>query len=157
MEAEPELRGKSIVICEDEGVTVMQLQRALRYGGLEVVGCTQSGAEAVRLVLRTRPDIVLMDVRLSDELHGIEAARRILAQFPTCIIMMSAFSDEATVQAAMEAGAAGYLVKPLQTSAVLSAIAALWRQSQEQPVVAATVTVKPPKRAGKSAVRRRGN
>ncbi len=156
MESESDLCGKRVVICEDEGVTVMQLERVLKRGGLTVVGSARNGAEAVDVVLQTRPDIVLINVHLGDNVDGIEAARRILAQFPTCIVMMSAYSDDATVQAAMGAGATGYLVKPLQAAFLLSAIADLWRRAQEQWSIAATVTLRPPKRAGKAGTRRKG-
>ena len=58
-----ELLGKRVVICEDEGITVLQLERALTRAGLCVVGKSGNGQDAVDIVLREKPDIVLMDCR----------------------------------------------------------------------------------------------
>src|SRR5688572_9186754 len=87
------LAGKRIVVVEDEGLTQMHLRRLLVAAGLVVVGVEASGPKAVVRVLQEKPDIVLMDIRMPGEYDGLEAARRILAQFSTCIVMLTAFDD----------------------------------------------------------------
>src|SRR5690242_14654533 len=87
------LSGKRVAVVEDEGITQLQLSRILRSQGLEVVGTAADGQEAVEVVLATRPDLVLMDIRMPI-MDGLEASERILAEYPVCIVMLTAFSDE---------------------------------------------------------------
>ena len=68
----------------------MHLRKLLTKAGLTVVGYALRGEEGVATVLRERPDLVLMDITMPGEMDGLEAARRILAEFPTCITMVTA-------------------------------------------------------------------
>src|SRR5689334_15170263 len=77
-EETPILKGKRVVIVEDEGITQMQLRKILTPAGITVVGAAISGPEGVEIVLREKPDLVLMDIRMPGEYDGLEAARRIL-------------------------------------------------------------------------------
>jgi DNA-binding NarL/FixJ family response regulator len=85
-----------------------------------VVGEAADGAEAVAEVLRLRPDVALLDIRMP-VMDGLEAARRILAQVPSCkVIMLTTFDLDQYVFAALRAGASGFLLKDV-TSAHLAA------------------------------------
>jgi len=82
---------------------------------IEVVGEAQDGRQAVALVTKLRPAVVLMDIAMP-LLNGLEAARQVAKAFPaTKVIMLSAHSDDAYVKSATESGAVGFLLK--QTSA----------------------------------------
>lgn len=82
---------------------------------IEVVGEAQDGRQAVAMVKKLRPDVVLMDIAMP-LLNGLEATRQLLKVVPaTRVIMLSAHSDDAYVQNATESGARGFLLK--QTSA----------------------------------------
>ena len=82
---------------------------------MEVVGEAQNGRQAIALVKKLRPAVVLMDIAMP-LLNGLEAARQVAKAFPaTRVIMLSAHSDDAYVKNATESGAAGFLLK--QTSA----------------------------------------
>ena len=113
-----ELTGRRVVVCEDEGVTLMQLRRMLTREGMQVVDVADNGAAAVEAVLRERPDLVIMDIRMPD-VDGLEAAARILQTYSVCIVMLTAFSDEAHRQRAQEIGACGYVVKPVTKEGLL--------------------------------------
>jgi AmiR/NasT family two-component response regulator len=121
MEQFDDLTGKRIVICEDEGITVMQLDRALTRAGLIVVGKVGNGQECVEIVLKEKPDIVLMDIVMPGQ-TGLEAARQIMAQFPTCIVMLTANTDEDHMGQARDLGAAGYISKPITGELLLPAL-----------------------------------
>jgi two-component system, response regulator PdtaR len=109
------------LICEDEDITAMHLKKALVSAGFRVVGEAADGEEAVRLAAETQPDLILMDVNMP-VLSGIKAAAAITAARPVPIIMVTAYSSEETVNAALEAGAAAYLVKPVTREQLLPAI-----------------------------------
>lgn len=115
------LAGKTIVTVEDEGVTQLQLKRCLTRASLHVVGQAMNGAEGVEMVLRERPDLVLMDVNMPI-MDGIEATRQIVAEWDGCLIMLTAYSDEQTQADAQEAGAQGYVLKPLVASEMLETL-----------------------------------
>lgn len=109
------------MICEDEDITAMHLKKALTSAGIEVVGEASDGEEAVRLTEVVKPDLILMDINLP-KMSGLQAAERITAQFPVPIIMVTAYSNEDTIQAAMEAGAAAFLVKPVTREQLIPAV-----------------------------------
>jgi DNA-binding NarL/FixJ family response regulator len=91
---------------------------------MEVVGEAGNASEALRAVDRLRPDVVMMDVRLPGE-GGIEATRRITAQFPnTRGVMLTSFADDELVVSAIRAGAVGYVLKQVGNDELLRAITA---------------------------------
>ncbi len=106
------IRGKRVVICEDEAITVMHLARAFEKAGLLVVGSAADGMEALKVVKHQKPDIVTMDIHMP-VMNGVDAIRRFMKEFPACVVVITAFSDEETREAAMEAGACAYISKPL--------------------------------------------
>ena len=81
----------------------------------EVVFEARTGTEAVDAYRRLRPDLVMMDVTMP-EVDGIEAARRIMAEFPGArIIMVTSITSEAIVRRTADLGVSAYLVKPFTT------------------------------------------
>src|SRR6187549_2225624 len=101
-----------VLICEDEGLTALRLKKALTRLGYEVVGEAKNGEEAVSQAARLKPDAILMDIRMP-KLDGIAATEQIMAARPTAIVMITAYSERELVEAALRAGASGYLVKPV--------------------------------------------
>jgi DNA-binding NarL/FixJ family response regulator len=91
--------------------------------GIEVVGDASDGAQAVELVTRTRPDVVLMDIRMP-EVDGIEATRRIgaLADVDPRIIILTTFDLDAYVFQALRAGASGFLLKDAPADDLVHAV-----------------------------------
>jgi DNA-binding NarL/FixJ family response regulator len=93
--------------------------------GLEVVGSAGDGEEAVRLVEENRPDVVLMDLRMP-RVDGVEATRRIKAAYPSVqIVVLTTYSDDESVFAALQAGARGYLTKDAGADEIARAIDAV--------------------------------
>ena len=93
--------------------------------GFTVVGEAADGESAVRETQLTRPDVVLMDVRMPD-LDGVEATRRIRSAVPdTAVLMLTMYDDDATVFTAMQAGARGYLLKGAEQDDITDAIRAV--------------------------------
>ncbi|MBB5927406.1 response regulator [Streptomyces echinatus] len=95
--------------------------------GFEVVGEAGDGEEAVRLAAETRPDVVLMDIRMPG-VNGIEATGRILAQAaerPPRILVLTTFDLDEYVYGALRAGASGFLLKDSGPERLLAAVTAV--------------------------------
>ncbi|HSP36661.1 MAG TPA: response regulator transcription factor [Frankiaceae bacterium] len=90
---------------------------------IEVVGEAADGAEAVELALTTRPDVVVMDIRMP-RLDGIAATRLLLERHasPARVLMLTTFNQEAYVYDALQAGASGFLLKSAPPRELASAI-----------------------------------
>jgi DNA-binding NarL/FixJ family response regulator len=91
---------------------------------LEVVGEAANGLEAVELVRRTAPDVILMDIRMP-ELDGLEATRRISADpdlAATRVVILTTFDLDAYVHDALRAGASGFLLKDTLPDELLAAV-----------------------------------
>lgn len=110
-----------IVVAEDESLIRLDLVELLSSEGYDVVGACGRGDEAVRLVVELRPDLALLDVMMPG-LDGIEAARQITENADVAVIMLTAFSQRELIDAASDAGAMGYLVKPYQRDDLVPAI-----------------------------------
>jgi DNA-binding NarL/FixJ family response regulator len=104
---------------------------------VEVVGEAGEGAEAVALVERRDPDVVLMDVRMPD-MDGIEATRRIVASgSPARIIILTTYDADEYVFSALRAGASGFLLKDVRPAELVEAIRVVARGDA---LLAASVT-----------------
>ena len=84
-------------------------------------------------VLRERPDLMLMDVQMPGPIDGLEAARRILAEYRVCIVMLTAFSQEEFRKRAAEINVCGYVLKPITTDTLLPQLEAALRGFQGGP------------------------
>ena len=110
-----------LLIAEDETLIRLDLKHLLERGGFEVCAEARDGEEAVALAASEQPDLAVLDVKMP-RLDGIEAARRILAERPIPIVMLTAYGQEELVARAVEAGVFGYLVKPFREDDLLPAI-----------------------------------
>ncbi|MEE6259749.1 response regulator transcription factor [Plantactinospora sonchi] len=113
-----------VVIADDQALLRTGFAMILTAdGSIEVVAEAADGAEAVNAVRRTRPDVVLMDIRMP-EVDGLEATRRILAgPTPTPrIIILTTFDLDRYVYAALTAGASGFLLKDVSPERLVAAV-----------------------------------
>lgn len=106
----------TVLLADDHTIVREGFRKMLEMEkDLEVIGEAQDGRQAVAMVRKLRPAVVLMDIAMP-LLNGLEAARQVLKECPaTRVIMLSAHSDDAYVTNATESGAVGFLLK--QTSA----------------------------------------
>lgn len=114
-----------VVVVDDQQMFRMGLRAILQaQDDLDVVGEASDGAEAVSLVLREQPDVVLMDVRMP-HLDGIEATRLITAaptERPVRIVMLTTFDVDDYVFDALRAGASGFLLKDASAEELVAAV-----------------------------------
>lgn len=110
-----------VVVAEDEAIIRLDLVETLRAEGYDVVADTGRGDEAVKLVAEHRPDVAILDVKMPG-LDGIEATRAIAAERRAAVVILTAFSQRDLVEAATEAGAMSYLVKPYEPDDLMPAV-----------------------------------
>ena len=112
-----------VVVADDQALVRTGFRMILTAGGVDVVAEAATGAEAVDAVRRTRPDVVLMDVRMP-ELDGLEATRRILtgAVAAPRVIILTTFDLDQYVYAALAAGASGFLLKDVTPEHLVAAV-----------------------------------
>ena len=129
MKPEPELPDRAaasrspvrVVVAEDEAIIRLDLVETLRAEGYDVVADTGRGDEAVELVAEHRPDVAILDVKMPG-LDGIEATKAIAAERRAAVVILTAFSQRDLVEAATEAGAMSYLVKPYEPDDLVPAV-----------------------------------
>ncbi|MBF0186539.1 MAG: response regulator [Magnetococcales bacterium] len=104
---------KRILIVEDESIVAMDLQVTLEDLGYAIIDIVAEGERAVDVALRTKPDIILMDIQLQGKMRGTDAAMHILKQIDIPIIYLTAFSDRDTRKRATFTEPYSYLIKPI--------------------------------------------
>jgi DNA-binding NarL/FixJ family response regulator len=114
-----------VLVVDDQALVRTGFRLILEaHDDVEVVGEAGDGAEAVRQVARTTPDVVLMDVRMP-VMDGIEATRRIVAEQPAGgarVVMLTTFDLDEYVFDALRAGASGFLLKDVGRDELLRGV-----------------------------------
>jgi RNA polymerase sigma factor (sigma-70 family) len=112
-----------VVVADDQALVRTGFRMILTADGIDVVAEAATGAEAIDAVRRTRPDVVLMDIRMP-VLDGLEATRRILAADADGprILMLTTFDVDEYVYAALAAGASGFLLKDVAPEQLTAAV-----------------------------------
>jgi DNA-binding NarL/FixJ family response regulator len=115
-----------VVLADDHAVVRESLSLALKEaGGIEVVGEAEDGRKVQDLVAQTRPDVLIIDVGMPD-LNGVEATRKIVADYPEIrVIALSAHTEQRFVMAMLEAGASGYAIKGNSLDELVHAVRAV--------------------------------
>jgi DNA-binding NarL/FixJ family response regulator len=117
-----------VVVADDHAVVRRGLTGLIEStDDLEVVGVAKDGSEAIDLVRELRPDVAVMDLQMP-VLDGVEATRAIVGDATgTEVLVLTSFSDFARIDAAIEAGAVGYLLKDAEPEVLLDGIRAVAR------------------------------
>ena len=118
----------TVVLADDQRVVREGLATLLGLlPGIEVVGTASDGEEAIALVDRLCPDVVLMDLRMP-RCDGVAATRRLREQgSPTRVVVLTTYADDRSVVEALRAGARGFLTKDAGADEIERAIAAVVR------------------------------
>ena len=111
-----------ILIVEDDLIIAEGISDDLIKEGYQVLQICQSGEEALELVEKNLPDLMLMDIRLKGKLDGIQVTERILNKYRVPIIYLSDIKDRQVVKDASKTKPANYLTKPFQTHQLLIAV-----------------------------------
>lgn len=116
------LKKTSILVVEDEGIVAMNMKLSLLGMGFEVLPIAISGPSAIDIASRTRPDVVLMDIRLRGKMDGVQTAEAIAREHGVPVIYVTAHTDEETVERARRTNPSALLRKPVSDIELKSAI-----------------------------------
>ncbi|HEX4086690.1 MAG TPA: response regulator [Chthoniobacteraceae bacterium] len=111
----------SVVIAEDDRIMADLMAMNLRRLGHRVAGIAANGKEAVTMALKTRPDVMVMDIHMPI-LDGFQAAREILTNYPVPVVLMSGMSDARAASRAADLNIISYLVKPFSPAQLKIAV-----------------------------------
>lgn len=114
-----------VVIADDQALFREGLRTLLSTrSDIDVIGEAGDGGDAIALVEKLQPDVVLMDLRMP-KLDGIQATAHIRERWPSIpVLVLTTFDDDANLFGALRAGAAGYLLKDVSSETLISAIQA---------------------------------
>jgi two-component system chemotaxis response regulator CheY len=121
-----------LVIVDDAPFIREVLRHIFSTGEITVVGEAQDGEEAVQMVRKLKPDVVLMDIVMPRK-SGIEATSEIVKELPlTKVIACSTVDQNSMVMRALEAGCCNYITKPFKAEDVLNAVRAAHRLNSKE-------------------------
>lgn len=113
---------KKVLIVEDDRLLAIVLKKMAGSMNLDIVDVAHGGEDAIRLVEKHEPDLIMMDIMLSDRISGIEAMKKIRTHSDVPVIYISAQADVETRQQAMEVQNSFYLMKPVIMRELESAV-----------------------------------
>jgi two-component system, response regulator PdtaR len=110
-----------ILIADDESLIRLDLREMLVGLGYDVIAEAGDGRSALDLARKLRPDLVIMDIKMP-EVDGIAAAEDLTRERIAPVVLLTAYSDQALVERAKEAGVVGYVVKPFRQAELMPVI-----------------------------------
>tara|TARA_B100001123_G_scaffold449734_1_gene616367 strand:- start:3256 stop:3834 length:579 start_codon:yes stop_codon:yes gene_type:complete len=110
-----------IVLAEDETIIRMDLREQLESLGYQVVADVADGETAVKVSRESRPDVVVMDIKMPG-MDGISAAQKLTGETICPVVLVTAFSDAELIEKANEAGVMAYVMKPIRQGDLRPAI-----------------------------------
>ncbi len=125
----------NVLIVEDEIIVAKNIEAMLKVLDYDVAGICISSEQAIKVVAEKKPDLILMDIVLGDDIDGIQAAAKILEEVTVPIIFVTSYSNDDTLKRAKETAPYGYIIKPIQEKELLAGIEiALERYNLEQKI-----------------------
>lgn len=126
------MRSLNILVVDDSQLTVKKIAQMLTEAGHCMVASAKTGQEAIKQFAKHKPDLVTMDITMPD-MNGIEATKAILQENPQAlIVMVTSHGQEGMVLDAIEAGAKGYLLKPLRLEKLKNTIEETYKKYGDQ-------------------------
>jgi len=121
------------MVVEDMSIVANDIRLCLKKSGYDVTAIVSSGEEAITKAQEDMPDLILMDISLSGEMDGIDAAGQIRSKYNISVIYLTSYSDDALLERAKRTEPYGYILKPFEERELYSTVEmALYRQSMEK-------------------------
>jgi two-component system, OmpR family, KDP operon response regulator KdpE len=122
------VKGKRILVVDDEPPIQRMLRRSLSVGGYDVL-VAENGGQAMEMARLHQPDLVLLDLCLPGELNGLDVCKQLRKWSQTPIIVLSAVTEEKQKVAALDLGADDYLTKPFSNDELQARVRACLRRA----------------------------
>jgi len=106
------MSGEKILLVEDDDIIAKVADWRLKNLGYSVCGRATTGAEAMELVVKAQPDLVLMDINIRGDIDGIDTAKKIKKEFRIPVVYLTSHSDGPTLERAKETNPEGFIIKP---------------------------------------------
>lgn len=145
----------SVLLVEDHKIVREGTRQLLeQYDDINVVGEASDGEEAINIIGKLQPNVIVMDVRLP-KLNGIEATRIITDNYPNIrVLILSAYDDDSYVYPLFQAGASGYLLKSTSGAELVKAIRIV---NEGETAISPRISTKLVNHLGNKQVYRKGN
>ena len=124
---------RRIMLVEDEKVVAADIEECVKSLGYEVVGAAATGTEALRLAVKTMPDLVLMDIKLRGVLDGIDVAGALYDQLKIPVVYLTAHADAEILERAKLTAPSGYVLKPFDDRTLRTAIELAFDRHHREP------------------------
>jgi len=111
-----------VLLVEDDNIIAKIAEWRLKNLGYTLCGRATTGAEAMEMVIKNKPDIVLMDINIQGDIDGIETAKMIKKGFNIPVVYVTSHSDGPTLDRAKETNPDGFIVKPFEDNDLRVAI-----------------------------------
>jgi CheY-like chemotaxis protein len=124
-----------VLIVEDNRIEALDLIKIIEARGYDLAGVAKTGEEAIHIARNKNPDAILMDVKLSGDMDGINAAEQITSMQNIPIIFLTGYSDAKTIRRATTTRLAGFIVKPFSENEIINALeVAIYKHESEKLV-----------------------
>lgn len=112
-----------ILIVEDDVIPANYLNKMLEQEGYNVITMVKTGAKAIEVTKKEKPQLIFMDIMLKDQMSGAEAAKEIHYLYPEImIVFLTAYSDKEMIEFAVESDAFAYLLKPYRDKEIIATL-----------------------------------
>lgn len=123
--------GLKVVVCDDDKFIIDLIRKELEPAGYSIAGEASNGLDLIRVCEEVRPDIVIADIEMPT-MNGIDATRELTGRnLAKCVIMLTSFDDYDYISGAIEAGASGYLAKPVKKDVLIPTIENCLKKSEQ--------------------------
>ncbi|WP_281951268.1 response regulator [Nitrosophilus kaiyonis] len=123
-----------ILIVEDESLVAMEIESALKKSNFDTCAVVDSGEEALDIVSKCQPDLILMDIYLDGQINGIEACKKIKDKHNIPVIFLTAYSDKKTMKEALDCMPDGYLIKPFRRAELYASIQMILQKKRNENI-----------------------
>ena len=113
---------KRILVVEDDTDIILSIKEGLEYHGYKVIGSAVSGEQALSMLERKTPDLVLMDIQLMGDMDGVETAEQVRSKFKIPVVYLTGLTDDKILDRAKLTDPYGYIVKPFELNRLMATV-----------------------------------